>query len=266
MNRDLVTALSIFLAAGVLGVSACAALGAAFAPYVAVLMAAAVLSAVIAMGQRVRAEIESRYRRTEALMAVYAAIEPRRPLPAPRPYMASPELLRAIVTAAFDERPGTILELGSGISTLVAAYALAKLGTGRIISLDHEARFVESVNRLLQEHDLSHVAKVLHAPLVDVRAGEHRGRWYDLAALEREGVEAIDLLVVDGPPGKDQPLARYPALPLLASRLSPKACIVVDDARRPDERAMVARWRSESPGWELDELPTEKGTTLLRRR
>jgi predicted O-methyltransferase YrrM len=221
-----------------------------------------ILAVMVALIQRVRSEIESRYRRTEAILALYSVIEPQKPLPMPRVYMASAELLRAVADATFQLKPEMVVELGSGISTLVTAYALAKIGSGRIVSLDHEAQFAEHTNRLLRSHQLDHIAKAVHAPLVETEAGGQRFRWYDTKALA--GVGAIDLLIVDGPPGKDEPLARYPALPVLADRLSERAWVLVDDAARKDETEMVARWVAMFPRFDAEYVPTEKGLGYLR--
>ena len=41
----------------------------------------------------------------------------------------------------FSIKPDTILELGSGVSTIISAYCLKKIGNGKIISLDHEKEY-----------------------------------------------------------------------------------------------------------------------------
>jgi hypothetical protein len=103
---------------------------------------------------------------------------------------------------------------------------------------------------------------VIHAPLVqhDVNGSKHQ--WYDLSALQLPG--SIDLLVVDGPPETTQKLARYPAVPLLASKFSRGARILLDDGSRPDERLMARRWAEENPGSQLEFLHLEAGAWSLR--
>ena len=54
---------------------------------------------------------------------------------------------------------------------------------------------------------------------------------------------SIDILFIDGPPGRLQPLSRYPALPAARPHLSPHALVVVDDGRREDEAQMIELWR-----------------------
>ncbi|HEX6245117.1 MAG TPA: class I SAM-dependent methyltransferase [Polyangiales bacterium] len=265
MSRETALAVKLFGASSALAFGVLFAFGSQAWPCIAVVLSCATLAVVVGLTQRTRAEVESRYRRVESLLAIYSVITPRKPLPAPRPYMGSPELLRAVTASIFELSPQCTVELGSGVTTLVAAYALAKLGSGRMLSFDHEAHYAEQTNQLLRAHGLDHIAQVFHAPLVEVQVGNHRGRWYDRAVLERAGVGAVDLLIVDGPPGNEQPLARYPALPLLERMMSERSWVLVDDAARKDETEMARRWAAEFPRFELDVMQTEKGTTFLRR-
>jgi hypothetical protein len=95
------------------------------------------------------------------------------------------------------------------------------------------------VTGLLHREGLERYARVVHAPL------EGEPPWYARAALERLP-DPIDLLVVDGPPAEapGEGERRAPALPALASRLVPGATVVLDDAERPGERAVLARWEA----------------------
>jgi predicted O-methyltransferase YrrM len=145
-------------------------------------------------------------------------------------------------------RPRTVLELGSGSSTVLLAAALRANGGGRLVSVEHDAEHLRATSALLRQAELSDRAELILAPLTALQVGGHSFQWYDLAPhLARLG-ERIDLLLVDGPPGRMQSLARYPALPMLAAHLAPQALIYVDDAAREDEAQMLALWR------ELDSL------------
>lgn len=53
--------------------------------------------------------------------------------------------------------------------------------------------------------------------------------------------DSIGFVVCDGPPGATVG-GRYGLGPLLGSRLSPGAIILLDDTQRPEERAIVTRW------------------------
>jgi predicted O-methyltransferase YrrM len=231
-----------------------------------ILIAAALAVALVALAlvRRVRAELESRYRRSEAWMAIYAVLQPRAPLGRTGPWIASPELLHDLVLTIFETRPRRVVELGSGLSTLVCAYALQKVDPGgRIISLDHDEHFAEATRRQLRMHGLEEIVQVIHAPLRDTPTDLGTQPWYTVP--EAAVREPIDLLIVDGPPGGGRRLARYPAFPVLRDRLSSRAVVVVDDARRPDEQEIVARWKQLEPELVVEQRLSEKGTALLRR-
>jgi hypothetical protein len=54
---------------------------------------------------------------------------------------------------------------------------------------------------------------------------------YDLSVLADE-ITGVDLLFVDGPVGDTSPQARYPALPVLADRLTDDTLVLLDDSNR----------------------------------
>ena len=87
-------------------------------------------------------------------------------------------------------------------------------------------------------------------------------QWYDPATIER--LAPISILVVDGPPGRLGPIARFPALPRFAARLRPGAIVLADDAARPGETEMVRRWAAAHPSATVESIATEKGAARLR--
>lgn len=152
-----------------------------------------------------------------------------------------------IVLTLMDERPTLVVECGSGSSTVLIAACLRQLGQGRLIALEHDARFARKTENLLTLHGLNEVATVVQAPLekrvIDGRAFE----WYaDVSASHIH--ENIDVLVVDGPPGDTGPLARYPAIPVLRKTLSSNCVIFLDDANRADEQWIGKKWADELSG------------------
>ena len=140
-----------------------------------------------------------------------------------------------------------VVECGPGASTIYLAEFFRRRGHGRVISLEHDERFFNYVADDLARRGLSEFAEVRHAPLVDVEVGGGSQPWYDPSVVA--DIADIDVLLVDGPPQATGKLARYPAVPLLGSRLSDTALVIVDDAHRPGEQAAMARWREEL-GWE----------------
>jgi predicted O-methyltransferase YrrM len=212
---------------------------------------------------RVRSEADSAYQQVEALFSVLAMLDLRAPLPPMRGFAISPDFARTLVSVIASRKPRLLLEAGSGVSTLIAAYAIERFGFDcRIVSLDHDERYAESTRASLEKHGLAHAATVVHASLLPVAIAGEEWSWYDLRALQ--GIDKIDLVVVDGPPAGDgSPMARYPALPLLAPLLNDHAIVLVDDGARAGEEAVVHRWKQEFPGLHVDAIENEKGTFLI---
>jgi len=139
--------------------------------------------------------------------------------------------------------PEVIVEFGSGTSTLWIAEHLRHRGKGRLISIDHLKEYAEGTRINLIERGLSGVAEVRLAPLKDIEINGRSFHWYDTDQFA--DLKSIDFLLIDGPPTATGPLARYPALPLMAGRLRDGACILLDDATRKDEKDAIALWLSE---------------------
>ena len=160
-----------------------------------------------------------------------------------------------------DDRPLTVLELGSGASTLWTALAISRSGRGRCVSLDHIAEFAQKTRDMLRANGVADHADVLYSPLVAQGVNGSTYEYYDLSVLPDD--LAIDVLIIDGPPGIPNANTRYPAIPLLSDRLQPGALIVVDDTIRADERKAMASWQGQFPDivWEAD----LGKATLLRR-
>lgn len=146
------------------------------------------------------------------------------------------ELERLIVL----QSPKVVIEFGSGLSTIVMAESLKRLGGGSLVSVDSCEDWRDVTNSELERRGLDSIAKVYHAPIV--QSGE-RGRWYDFDPSSYLNGSSIDLMVVDGPPthGRDS-ASRSSALDACISSLSKDATIVLDDVDRPSEQAVLKNW------------------------
>lgn len=196
------------------------------------------------------------------LQFIQSVLEPVHPLPYFTRWSSSPALAARLIGLIKTNRPKRIVELGSGVSTLVMAYAARQAGVGEITSLDHDAVYADITRRNLTAHGLSDIARVLDAPLIDVQTSRGRRTWYDVAALA--DLKDIDLLIVDGPPRKSGPDARWPAFDLLQSRLAPGAIVVLDDTVRRDEKASVDSWSAIAQPGSVQQIPSRKGVTILK--
>lgn len=202
--------------------------------------------------------------RLQATIWLHQALCPRLPLPPMTGWSACPEFAAELAALVLSRGPKRILEVGSGVSTLITAYALERnKGEWQLISLDQDIDYADRTRETLARHRLATRTNVWHAPLVKYSLQGTSWEWYDLSKVPLP--EDIELLIIDGPPNSTQPLARYPAMPLLLDRLSANAVIILDDANRASERGVVTRWLMEYPELEHTYLHTAKGTSIFRR-
>ncbi len=182
-------------------------------------------------------------------------------LPPTRGWAASPDFLLAIARHARAAQPRIIVECSSGVSTLVLARTAQLNGLGHVYSLEHDAEYAEATRQNLRHYKLDNYATVITAPLVAHSLREQNWPWYDLKKLTID--QPIDLLVIDGPPELTRDHARYPAGPLLFTRLAPGAAVFLDDAARPFEKDIVAWWSEENPSFTVKTPFAEKGCAVL---
>lgn len=192
--------------------------------------------------QRLGAELQTS---ASGISYLYEKIQPKIPIWFTRGWSASPELLASLWDLILEKKPKFVLDLGSGLTTLIGGYAVMRNGTGRIEAWEHLAEFAESTTDLIAQHQLNAWAKVVHAPLVSTEIGADTYRWFDVRPRPNE---PIDLLVVDSPPGSTGTQSRFPALPILLDYLSDDAVIILDDVNRGDETRVLARWAELLPG------------------
>lgn len=204
------------------------------------------------------------YRQVEALFSMFSTLKLRHPLPPMRTWAISPDFANIVISLIAERRPGLVLEMGSGVSTLLAAYGLQEINEGVVVSLEHDEDFAAISAANVAKHGLQDIATVTYAPLEEVTIRGKSWLWYDVKQLEH--LAPIDMLIIDGPPMATQRLARYPVLPLLFQRLSDDAVILLDDADRRDEKEIVKRWLREFDGFCLEKIATEKGAAILRLR
>ncbi|MDX1660644.1 MAG: class I SAM-dependent methyltransferase [Gemmatimonadota bacterium] len=243
------------IAGGVMVVVALAAW--AWSPIGVALATALLILVVLGAARDVRRALDDHDRQVEARLWLSEALEVRAPLPPMRGWAMSPDLAREVVEHVLDARPARVVECGSGVSTLLVAYALERTGGGRVVALEHDAEYAARTAERIRLHGLEAVAEVVHAPLQTVEVEGEAYRWYAAPDLEAP----IDLIVVDGPPAP--PASRYPAVPLLRDRLSADAVVYLDDATRREARRNLERWSSR-PSVEVEMLETEKGAAVIR--
>jgi hypothetical protein len=177
----------------------------------------------------------------------------------------------ALLVEEMEQGGASVVELGSGVSTIVLARAARELGV-QLVSIDHDPGWAGEIRALLRREGLE--VGVTAAPLAALdpeavrvpaepllRAPES---WYDLAALGEVLPSRIDLLVVDGPPAAESPdvLIRAPAVPALEGRLAEACTVALDDVSRRAELHTARLW-THMLGCELELSDTD--LAVLRR-
>lgn len=126
---------------------------------------------------------------------------------------------------------GPILEIGSGLTTIILNTI-----SDNVYSFEHSPEFYNQTLSRLRALNLR--PQIQLAPL---KAHEDFD-WYgpDLSSTPRN----FALVIADGPPGNTRG-GRYGLLPVMRQYFRDDATILLDDAERPSEAAVLDRWASE---------------------
>ena len=195
------------------------------------------------------------YRQSEFYAQLLHLLNLDAPIPATRGWAASPDVLLTLVECARNSEVRTIVDLGSGVSTLVLAKSAPH---AHVISFDNSEEYAVKTRQLLDNHKITNV-DLRVAPLTPHISGSP---WYDTSAVTN--LAEIDLLFIDGPPGTEDGQSRHPALDELVKKLSPKAIVVLDDAGRDGEKELAQKFAAAMPNHVLEFLSHEKGTAVIR--
>lgn len=119
----------------------------------------------------------------QALLQLVPKVPDAPPLPAVGGWALSAGSLLGLWRVVEQDRPATVVECGSGSSTLWLAYATRAAGGAQIVALEHRMLFLNRTRALLAEHGMADAAEIRYAPLTEVRVGEETVRWYDPACV-----------------------------------------------------------------------------------
>lgn len=157
----------------------------------------------------------------------------------------APDAILRVLGFARINRWTTVVECGSGISTVLLAREFKARASGHVYALEDDPAWCDLVREMLAERGLSNWATVVHAPLVETTVDGMSFRWYDRGAIEHVlALPKIDALIVDGPKGATGSLARYPALPIFRHQLGESFMLLLDDGHRADETEIARLWRN----------------------
>jgi hypothetical protein len=209
-------------------------------------------------------QIDFSQSRNDALFSIHQIIKLRHPLPIMQKWTIGADYGHALIQYILSSPAGNILDVGSGISTILAGYSVEKRGKGKVIALEHDLKHYNQIKRSISEHMLDAYVTVYYCPLVPHTINGKEWLWYDLSTVT-ESLSDVNLVSIDGPPGGMNKQARYPAMPLLQKRVATDAAYLLDDGSRKDEKLIAKRWESEF-NIEASYVFTTKGMYLFRHK
>ncbi|MER8423312.1 class I SAM-dependent methyltransferase [Mesorhizobium sp. M1403] len=155
-----------------------------------------------------------------------------------------PSALQVVLNEIEINSRKTIVEFGSGISTIYIAKVLSRVG-GRIVSFESDVEWATFVEDRLSALNLSEFVSVVRAPLGPSKLSRNNLNWYDqgIVASALEDL-SIDCVLIDGPPAYEvgYEMARYPALPALKEHLAQDYVVFLDDIHRAGEQKILQLW------------------------
>lgn len=129
--------------------------------------------------EQTAAVARNQYTQVEALLSLTRDVNPARSFAPMAGWAASPDLLRFIYDLILDEEKTNVIECGTGVSTVVMAYAMRERGIGRVVAIDHLESYAEATRRMLAEHELDAWADVICAPITEIKLDGETWQWYD---------------------------------------------------------------------------------------
>lgn len=185
------------------------------------------------------------------------------PLLPPTGWAADSDLLTELSRLVAFNKPKLVIELGSGLSTVVMAATLRSNGQGRLISIDHDTEYAHKTRQSLGLAGLTTLAEVRTTPLKEQRQLGPSSIWYDLS--DNSLPESVDLVFIDGPPAMLGTNIRAPALDYFWPRLSTNGLLVFDDAARREENTFIEQWLINHPDASLHRPVTLKGCAIISK-
>jgi predicted O-methyltransferase YrrM len=134
-----------------------------------------------------------------------------------------------------------VVELGSGVSTVVLALLLPQISRGiEIVSVEGEKKYAEQTQEAIKRYRLHDTVRLFHIPYA--KYGD--ASWFNKQELTQILEDTrVDILLVDAPPRKSCPRARQPAIPFFLPYLKRSSIVVLHDASRSDELCIAQEWR-----------------------
>lgn len=202
-------------------------------------------------------DIQHLYDQFAGLLQIQNAIKGEPVLRPMRGWAISPDAMTWIL-AELQERPSaTVIEFGSGQSTIILAAVLKRL-QGRLISVEHDPEYFSIIRRQAEACGVADVIEYVHSPLIKI---DDQCRSYDVSAIP---ARSVDVALIDGPPTTNGLLTRFIPLRWAAENLAGGGVIFLDDSARNSERECLKKLIGIYPDLVYSEKSAEKGILEVR--
>ena len=155
----------------------------------------------------------------------------------------APDVLRLLAALVARVKPRHIVEFGSGVSTLVFAYAAARSGDCLVSSIDHDPKFSTASMDALATAEGAELVSLQFAPLVARVRGGGLYPSYLVDPSKLASASPADVILIDGPPGVLG--GRMGMLDQALEYAQSGSIVLLDDASRDDEQKAIGAWNAQ---------------------
>lgn len=161
-------------------------------------------------------------------------------------YFGSPKMLKELFNLILEFKPKRILELGSGLTTLIASYALRKNGNGKVVSWDCIETRASGNREMIHLHEQNKYSEIVDAKISKSREIDGIQSWFDQKPKHK-----IDFLIVDD--STEPPLSpgAKNVIETLRSDLNMGCIILLHDRIRPVDNVTLNHWLDLEPNLNL---------------
>lgn len=210
-----------------------------------------------------KADVENCYAQIAALIEIRDIVGPGVPLGPFRGWAISPDALLTVLRDVVACNSPRVVEFGAGESTIAIAGALRAAGAGSLVTIEHDARYVQTISARLEKLGLLDYVTISLVPMrqYESRLGLAAFSSYDLGELNVD----FDVALVDGPvTGQFGEATRSVPLDWCVGRLQGERVVYLDDAGRAAEASVIRASKQRWVGLDVDMIETEKGLLRLR--
>lgn len=130
-------------------------------------------------------------------------------------------------------RPKTILEIGSGLSTLILDNLISELGYNpEFISIDQDSLWQGELRKKTESVDFY----MFDICIKNEFSLDGKESWFDIPLDSPLRNKIFDLIIIDGPKGFESKNARYGILNFLKGKINESTILFLDDTNRDDEK------------------------------